>query len=198
VQAALSVRSALNIVHRDVLGRPTQLTSILLAKLPTAWGDAAARVLRDLTVGDLSRWGLRTSGTSPLRQLREHGKTPVIDVGTLARIKRGEIKVHPGIERFTESGVRFVDGSDIPFDTVILATGYEPQVQRLFPASKLAVDANGMPVDVTGRGALAGAYFVGFDNRQAGGVLRTIGRQADAVADELCRARPVASASAPT
>ncbi|MGZ5768651.1 MAG: flavin-containing monooxygenase, partial [Caldimonas sp.] len=61
VRAALSVRSPLNIVYRDVLGRPTQLTSMALARLPTAWGDALARVLRNLTVGDLSRWGIRTS-----------------------------------------------------------------------------------------------------------------------------------------
>jgi Flavin-binding monooxygenase-like len=197
VHAALSVRSPLNIVYRDVLGRPTQLTSILLAKLPATWGDAAARVLRDLTVGNLSRWGLQTSAISPLRQLREHGKTPVIDVGTLARIKRGEIKVHPGIAGFTPDGVRFVDGTEHKFDTVILATGYEPQIQRLFPGSTLAVDANGMPVDVIGRGALAGVFFVGFDNRQAGGVLRTIGMQATRVADELCRRAAPAPALAP-
>ena len=197
VQAALSVRSPLNIVYRDVLGRPTQLTSILLAKLPAAWGDAAARVLRDLTVGKLSRWGLQTSAISPLRQLREHGKTPVIDVGTLARIKRGDIKVHPGIAGFTPDGVRFVDGTEQKFDTVIMATGYEPQIQRLFPGSSLAVDANGMPVDVIGQGALAGVCFVGFDNRQAGGVLRTIGLQATRVADELCQRAAPAAAVAP-
>lgn len=35
VQAALSVRSPMNIVYRDVLGRPTQLTSIALSRPPT-------------------------------------------------------------------------------------------------------------------------------------------------------------------
>ena len=182
VRAALSVRSPMNIVHRDVLGRPTQVTSIALAKLPTAWGDAIARVFRDLTVGDLRRWGIQTSAVSPLRQLREFGKTPVIDVGTLERIKRGEIVVHPGIERFTPTGVRFVDGTEEPFDTVILATGYEAQLQHLFPATPLATDANGMPLDVIGQGALAGVYFVGFDIRQPGGLLRAISAQAQRVA----------------
>ena len=185
VQAALSVRAPLNIVHRDVMGQPTQRTSMLLARLPKAWGDAVASVLRDLTVGNLSRWGLHTAKISPLRQLRELGKTPVIDVGTLARIKRGEIKVHPGIERFTDHGLRFVDSTEHRFDAVILATGYEPTIQRLFPATTLPVDNNGMPVDVVGRGGLAGLYFVGFDNRQAGGVLRTIGQQAVRVSDAI-------------
>ena len=185
VRAALSVRSPLNIVHRDVLGRPTQLTSIALAKLPQRWGDAAARLLRNLTVGDLRRWGLQTSPLSPLRQLREFGKTPVIDVGTLARIKAGEIVVHPGIERFHAKGVRFVDGSDEPFDAVILATGYEALVERLFPSTPIPLDANGMPREVIGQGALAGVYFVGFDIRQPGGLLRTIHAQALQVAQTL-------------
>jgi indole-3-pyruvate monooxygenase len=185
VRAALSVRSPLNIVHRDVLGRPTQLTSIMLAKLPQRLGDAAARLLRNLTVGDLRRWGLMTSPLSPLRQLREFGKTPVIDVGTLARIKRGEIVVHPGIESLHARGVRFVDGSDEPFDAVILATGYEAQVQRLFPTTSVPLDGNGMPREVIGQGALAGVFFVGFDIRQPGGLLRTIHAQAVQVAQTL-------------
>jgi len=185
VQAALSVRSPVNIVHREVLGRPTQRTSIMLAKLPARWGDAAATLLRKLSVGDLQRWGLQTAALSPLRQLREHGRTPVIDVGTLARIKRGEIKVHPGIERFTRDGLRFVDGSEQAFDAVILATGYAPTFQRLFPGLSLALDRHGAPADVVGQGALAGVFFVGFDIRQPGGVLRTIHAQALRVADAL-------------
>ena len=195
VRAALSVRSPLNIVHRDVLGRPTQLTSIALAKLPARWGDAAARLLRDLTVGDLRRWGLQTSPVSPLRQLREFGKTPVIDVGTLARIKRGDIVVHPGIAGFTPGGVRFVDGSDESFDAVILATGYEAQVQRLFPGTPVPVDRNGMPAQMVGQGALTGVFFIGFDIRQPGGLLRTIAAQAREVSQLLTAGLPRATAA---
>jgi cation diffusion facilitator CzcD-associated flavoprotein CzcO len=193
VQVHLSVRSPLNIVYRDVLGRPTQLTAIALSRLPTNWGDWVSRVLRDLTVGDLSRWGIRTSPLSPLRQLREHGKTPVIDIGTLACIKRGEIKVQVGIDAFTGKGVRFADGSESDFDAVIMATGYEAQVKQLFPDTPLAVDANGMPTDVIGSGALEGMYFVGFDIRAPGGLLRTIGIQAQLIADEISRKQPIAS-----
>ena len=55
VAVALSVRSPVNIVRRDVLGRPTQLTSMALARLPTALGRRARPPARDLTVGDLGR-----------------------------------------------------------------------------------------------------------------------------------------------
>lgn len=182
VRAALSVRSPVNIVYRDVLGRPTQLTSLALARLPRSWGDALAGWLRDLTVGSLERYGLQTPPISPLRQLREQGKTPVIDVGTLARIKRGDITVHPGIDRLTSSGVRFVDASEHDFDAIVLATGYEARLQRLFPGFPLPLDSTGLPADVVGQGPLHGVYFVGFDIRQPGGLLRAIGAQAQVVA----------------
>jgi Flavin-binding monooxygenase-like len=182
VRTSLSVRSPINLVYRDALGRPSQVSSILLSKLPTAWGDALAKLLRNLTVGDLSPWGLRTADISPLRQLRELGKTPVIDVGTLTRIRSGEIIVRPGIAAFTRQGLRFVDGSEHRFDSVILATGYSAGIERLFPEQELPLDANGLPLEVVGQGPFAGVFFVGFDTHQPGGLLRSIAAQARLVA----------------
>jgi cation diffusion facilitator CzcD-associated flavoprotein CzcO len=189
VRTAISMRSPVNIVHREVLGGPIQLTSIALSQLPARWGDTIARMLRDLTVGDLSRYGIPISKVSPLRQLREFGKTPVIDVGTLARIKSGDITVHPGIEWFTPEGARFAGGAELAFDAVILATGYHAGVERLFPDRQLTLDRNGMPAAAVGAGELAGVYFVGFDLKQPGGMLRAIGRQAQEVAQVIARAR---------
>ncbi len=185
VRTAISVRSPVNIVLRDVLGRPTQLSSIALSKLPPAWGDAIAILLRNLTVGDLSRYGLHTAAMSPLRQLREEGRTPVIDVGTVRRIRAGDIQVYPGIQTLTPGGVRFVGGEEHPFDVVLLATGYDAALRELFPGTALPLDARGMPPGTAGEGALAGVYFVGFDVRQPGGLLRSIGPQAQAVAQGI-------------
>lgn len=185
VRAAISVRSPVNIVRRDVLGRPTQLSSIALAKLPPVLGDALASLLRDLTVGDLHRHGVPSASVSPLRQLREEGKTPMIDIGTVKRIKTGDIQVFPGIQRLTAGGVRFTDGHEHPFDTVLLATGYDAAVNELFPYTDLALDARGMPTQLSGEGALDGLHFVGFDVRQPGGLLRTIAQQAPLVAERI-------------
>ena len=190
VKVALSVRSAVNIVHRDVLGRPTQRTSILLGRLPPRWGHTLTAWLRDLTVGDLSRWGLRTPGISPLAQLREEGRTPVIDVGTLARIRRGDIRVHPGIERLLGRGVRFTDSREAPFDSIVLATGYEAGLHDLVPDVSLGLNARGLPLEAIGRGARAGLHFTGFDLRQPGGLLRTIGQQALELAQEVANEVP--------
>jgi cation diffusion facilitator CzcD-associated flavoprotein CzcO len=182
VRVALSVRSPVNVVYRDIAGRPTQLTAIALARLPEKLGDAIAVALRNLTVGRLERYGLRTSSVSPLKQLREEGRTPVIDVGTLAMIRKGRIAVRPGIETFTADGVRFLDGATEPYDAVILATGFHSRAAELFPGIDLSVDDKGLPHATAGTGPLEGVYFLGFDVRKPGGVLRTIALQAQEVA----------------
>ncbi len=190
VEVALSVRSPINIVLRDVLGRPTQQTSIMLSRLPRAIGDALARFFCELTVGDIGRYGLPRSRVSPLRQLREEGKTPVIDVGTLARIKSGDIAVFPGIRRLVAGGAEFVDGRTARFDTVVLATGYRAGVAALFPGAAVPVDERGLPTERVGSGELAGIHFIGFDLRQPGGLLRAIAMEAAELAERIDAAPP--------
>lgn len=185
VDASLSVRSPLNIVRRDVLGRPTQLSSIALSQLPAKMGDSIATLLRNLTVGSLQQWGIETADQSPLWQLRELGKTPVIDVGTIDRIKRGEIEVYPAISELYARGAIFSNGQSQQFDVILLATGYEAKIERLFPETSIEVDRNGMPISLIGSGSCAGLFFIGFDIRQPGGLLRTISKQAEIIADAL-------------
>ncbi len=171
---ALSVRGPVNIVPRDIFGRPTQRTALLLEHLPTRLGDAVGRVLRRLTVGDLSRWGIETPSVSPAAQLRRTGKAPVLDVGTVARIRRGAIRVRPAIERFLPDGVRFTDGREEPFDHVLLATGYAPGVAALVAGAGELFDAGGGPRVLSAGGRHAGLHFVGFEVRSVGGILRSI------------------------
>ncbi|GAB3655043.1 NAD(P)/FAD-dependent oxidoreductase [Ramlibacter alkalitolerans] len=184
----LAVRSPVNMVLRDVLGRPTQVTAMLLARLPRPIAFAIAGKFRDWTIGDLRPYGLRTPRASPLQQLMEEGRTPVIDVGTLRLIRQRRIAVRPGLESFTADGVRFTDGRSEAFDSVILATGYRPDVHKLLAGVHVPLDERELPRDVIGTGALAGLYFVGFDLRQPGGLLRSIGQQAREVAAAIAAA----------
>ena len=49
---------------------------------------------------------------------------PLIGFHLVDAIRSGAIRLKPGIAEFTRTGVRFTDGSEEPFDRVILATGY--------------------------------------------------------------------------
>ena len=169
----LSVRSPTNVVPLEFNGRPTQRTGILLRKFPNFIGDGLGKIVQRLTIGDLSAYGLKTPRLSPAAQLRRHGKTPVIDLGTVAAIRAGKIGVRPELERFTETGVRFVDGSAGDYDTVLFATGYRAALHELIDLPADALYPNGMPRFRSGEGALAGLHFLGFDTF-ANGILRSI------------------------
>jgi indole-3-pyruvate monooxygenase len=138
-----------------------------------------------MTVGDLRRWGIRTPTLAPMRQVREAGRAPLIDAGTVACIRRGQIRVHPGIAHFLPHGVAFTDGGEAAFDAVIFATGYQAQLAQLFPDQPLTLDADGLPPQEVGAGMHAGLYFAGFDTHAPQGMLHRIALQARHIASVI-------------
>jgi len=185
VDTAISVRGPINIVPRDVLGRPTQLTARMLGRLRTGLADWLGSLLRRITVGDLTGYGIATPEMAPLAQLRVEGKTPVIDVGTVSRIKKGLIAVRPGIDHFWADMVVFTDGRKDRYDTVIFATGYRPMLEEILTAGDDALDEEGLPNQVIGEGPSRGLFFVGFDNHRPGGVLGTVFEESETVVKRI-------------
>lgn len=179
--AALSVRSAQHVVPRDFLGMPSQKSSIRMRRLPLSLRDAIARFISRLSFGDLARYGLRRPRTGPITRIVREGRVPMLDVGTVERIRSGAIRVLPGIERFEEENVVFTDGLRLPFDHVVLATGYRPGLDRWIEGLDGALDGGGRPVPGNGRLA-PGLYALGFDN-DPGGLLRRIALEAPRLAD---------------
>ncbi len=186
-QPIISVRDEVNIVPREFLGRPTQLTAIAMSKLPVAIADWVGRLFRTIAVGDLSRYGIRTPAISPALQLATTGKTPVLDVGTVKAIKSGHIKVFPGIRRFHARGVEGVDGRTESIDAVVLCTGYRAGLDELLGHHFPALNDKGLPIEVIGSGIARGLFFVGFNNFSPKGVLSMIGNDAMLVAETISK-----------
>lgn len=180
---SIAVRGGVNIVPRDVRGRPAQVTNIRLLWLPARLRDAVGRLMSRLTFGDLSRYGLRPLPYGPVTQIERYGRLPVIDVGTVERVKRGEIEILPGPGRFTETGVVFTDGVERAFDAVVLATGYRPALADFLDDAAAVVDPCGYPPG-DGAAAIPGLFFLGFARPKAG-ILRQIGLDAPAVAEQV-------------
>ena len=181
----ISVRGAVNIVPRDFLGRPTQLTALKVARLPTWLGDRIGKLLRRMAVGDLSRFGIRYPSVSPAAQLRQTGQTPVIDLGTVEKIKSGGIQVVPAIQSLSREGVSFMDGRQLPFEAIVLATGYRPGLPEFLGACPGLLDVYGLPKACIGIQEYSGLYFVGFDNYTAGGILGVIHRDSERVVNHI-------------
>jgi indole-3-pyruvate monooxygenase len=180
-RVCLSVRSPQNILPREFLGTPLQVTSMRTLSFPVAVRDALGRLTSRMAFGDLTRYGLPAPPYGPATEMATYGRTPVLDIGTIARIKAGDIEVVPRVEAFTPSGVTLGNGGTRDIDVVVLATGYEPNVAELIDAPEL-LDQRGRPIADAGDGSTQRTmHFVGFRNSLAG-VLRQIAIEAEDVA----------------
>ena len=181
----ISVRGTVNIVPRDLNGRPVQETSRLLERLPFGLGDWLGAKVQRIYFGNLEKYGLRRSKKYPAVELRETGKTPVIDIGTIKAIKEGRIQVVGGVHHFAKDGIVLDNGQLLKCEHVILATGYRPQLQELIEGITAFLDKYGYPKGAIGTGEVEGLYFVGFDNYKLGGVLGTINTDSETVVKSI-------------
>jgi indole-3-pyruvate monooxygenase len=184
--AHLSVRSGVNVVPRDLFGVPILHLTLVLQHLPSRVADALSWPLLRLTVGDVRRKGLRKLPYGPITEVVKYGRVPVLDVGTMGQIAAGTITVHGEIERFTDTGVTFVDGSYLAVDAVVLGTGYRAGVEEFLVGAEKVCDGSGTPLRSGQPSGLEGLYFCGMYISPAG-VLREIGIEARRIAREIAQ-----------
>ncbi|MFI6757866.1 flavin-containing monooxygenase [Micromonospora sp. NPDC050417] len=125
-------------VPKYLLGRPTDQVNAGLTRLPLGLRQwFAARTLR-LTVGDLTRFGLR----APDHKIYE--THPIANSQLVYYVGHGGISPVPDVARFRGNTVELADGQTIDPDLVVLATGYLPKFEFLDPAL-LGGDPAGRP-----------------------------------------------------
>jgi Pyridine nucleotide-disulphide oxidoreductase len=110
----LAVRTGATIVPREMLGVPIQYVSVALYPLPKA-------LVQHLTAA-VGR--LRGPRVMPSAAPTTCPKVPLIGLDLAKALRSGTIRLRGGLTGFTEEGVRFSDGSEQPFEDVILATGF--------------------------------------------------------------------------
>jgi len=181
---SLSVRNGVNIIPRDLVGIPIINIVIVenwLTKLSPALTDLLNAPVLRLINGDIKKYGLQKLSYGPMTQVTKYKKVPLLDVGTMNLIKKGILKVYPGIEEIKPGGVKFTDGREENFDVIIAATGFNPAFAEFLQGFEKVSDASGMPL-VSGReSGLPGLYFCGF-HASPTGMLREIGIEAKRIA----------------
>lgn len=120
------------------MGKSTFELAVLMMKwLPLWLVDMILLILAWLLLGNIEKYGLKRPLTGPLELKNSKGKTPVLDIGALEKIKSGDIQVVPGIKRFSRGRVELINGEKLDVDSVVLATGYRSNVPSWLQVRKL-------------------------------------------------------------
>ncbi|MBA0554747.1 hypothetical protein Golob_013837 [Gossypium lobatum] len=168
---SMVVRSSVHVLPREVLGKSTFELAVLMMKwLPLWLVDMILLILTWLVLGNIEKYGLKRPLMGPLELKNSKGKTPVLDIGALEKIKSGDIQVVPGIKRFSRGRVELVNGEKLDVDSVVLATGYRSNVPAWLQEGEF-FSKNGFPKAPFPNGwkGKGGLYAVGFTRRGLSG-----------------------------
>ena len=165
VDVSISVRSGANVVPLQILGIPIQYLGYLVRKLP--------RSVQLPIVNRISAMTERRRGVSPIPKssVGPLDAIPVIGFHLVDAIREGTVRLRGGIASVSEMSVRFADGSEEPFDVILLATGFRPALE-LF-RDPIAVDERGFTkrLDRVTSATEPDLFFVGHNYDANGGLL---------------------------
>lgn len=121
-RVTVAVGSGALTLPRQILGVPIQYFAVFIAKVPAPVQQAMKR-----TTGIVSQW-LRGPAVLPRPPRSACPDVPLIGYHLVDAIRHGFVRLQGGVAAITADGARFQDGSEEPFDDVILATGYRAAV----------------------------------------------------------------------
>lgn len=185
----VSIRNPVNIIKREFASRSSQSLAIFFIRFGNTFYDFIARQFKRLLLKAAKGTGIPISPLAPSEQLRTQGKVAVIDVGTLAQIKAGNIKVMPDIKELTENEVRFVNGEKLPVDSIIMATGYHARLEEFIENVSPILNERGYPKAMWfDEKPFKGLYFVGF-NLPLTGILRDINLSSEKIVKHILKSK---------
>ncbi|KAJ8500310.1 hypothetical protein OPV22_010862 [Ensete ventricosum] len=135
------INSPLHVVTKEMIC----MAMVMMGFLPVCLVDALVVLLAKLKYGDLSKYGIVRPSLGPLRLKAVTGRSSVIDVGTVEKIKTGEIKVVKGLTNIRENEVEFEDGKSYQYDAIVFATGFRTNPRRWLQDADSFLDEGGYP-----------------------------------------------------
>ncbi|KAE8724179.1 putative indole-3-pyruvate monooxygenase YUCCA5 [Hibiscus syriacus] len=170
---SMVVHSSVHVLPREIFGKSTfKLVVSIMKWLPLWVVDKIMLILAWLVLGNIEKYELKRPSKGPLELNNTKGKTPVLDIGVLEKIRSGDINVVHEIKRFSRGQVELINGEKLDIKSVVLATGYLNNVPSWLQMRKCElVDKNGYrkaPFPHGWKGK-AGLYVSGFTRRGLSG-----------------------------
>ncbi|GAU29224.1 hypothetical protein TSUD_362140 [Trifolium subterraneum] len=136
------IRNPFHVFTKELIRKGIQMVNYM----PINVVDIVITFLAKLKYGDLSKYGIYRPKEGPLHLKNITGKSAVIDVGTIGKIKEGAIKVVPSnITKIEKKKVVFGNNMEKEFDVIVFATGYKSIANEWLKDYKYALNDKGMP-----------------------------------------------------
>jgi cation diffusion facilitator CzcD-associated flavoprotein CzcO len=166
----IAVRSGARVVPRELLGVPSQYFAAAFGMLPRPFDRLLTELAATVAAG-------RGKHVLPLPPADGCRNVPLIGHHLVAAIRAGTIRLEGGVAAFGARSARFTSGGELPFDVVIMATGYRAALrpmEHLIRTDRCGFAVRHGPVASADQ---AGLYFVGHNYDTRGG-LRNIAHDA--------------------
>jgi cation diffusion facilitator CzcD-associated flavoprotein CzcO len=163
----VAIRTQPNIILRQAGPLPGDVPATVMYRLPAQIGDRQTRLIRRLTIGDLSEHGLVPPKEGMLSRSHREGKAPaILDKPVIDAIRRRRIEIVAAVESLDVTGVVLADQTRLEPDAVVAATGYTTGLEPL--VGHLGVlDERGVPLIHGGPAAAPGLRVIGYQPRPA-------------------------------
>lgn len=183
-RVAMSVRSPVNVIPRDIFGFPALEVGKLTSFLPNRIRDKINAPLLRLLVGDITKLGLKKSTYGPLEQIQKLNRIPLLDIGTIKLIKEGHLKIYGDVLKIEDNTIYFENNQQWNADAVILATGYQHNLESFLGLNQERFDDLNQPIHKQSSFGKDGLYFCGFYVSPTG-MLKEIGKDARTIAKDI-------------
>ncbi|MBD0295588.1 MAG: NAD(P)/FAD-dependent oxidoreductase [Flavisolibacter sp.] len=182
----MSVRSPVNIIPRDVAGIPILELSLIMSRLPPRVADTINAPLMRLIFGDIRKLGLKKMPYGPFEEIKKDRNIPVLDIGTIKHIRKGQIKVSGGIDHIEGNTVHFSDGKKEDFDVIVACIGFNRDNAEIITVDKNRFEDLNICVDKQKYFGKDGLYFCGFWVGPTGHI-REIAADAQKIAKDIAK-----------
>jgi hypothetical protein len=181
---SMAVRSAVNVVPRDVFGIPVLELSILMRRLSPRFVDTITAPLMKWLIGDIKKLGLKRMPYGPLEGILKDGKAPILDIGTIQHIRKGHIKINDDIDYIENNLIHFKDGKAETFDAIIACIGYYRVYAEIMDIDPIRFEDLKAPVSKQKYFGRDGLYFCGYWISPTGQI-REIASDAQKIAKDI-------------
>jgi indole-3-pyruvate monooxygenase len=183
---SMSVRSPVNVTPRDVFGMPVLELSLLMSKFSPRLADALNAPLLRWLFGDITKLGLRKKAYGPYEEIQRDGNIPLLDIGTIKRIREGHIQIFDGIDYIEGNTVHFKDRRKKDVDAIVACIGYCPEYNQLIEVDSSRFEDLKRCADKQKFFGKDGLYFCGFWVSPTG-VIREIALDAKKIAKDISK-----------